>query len=393
MKRFQLLQMMMIIMLICTIDVSAQSLLFQSEPKQRSDSFNYQNDMFHEKSLDTSIAATAADSDIDYYFVGDIGVYYVYKDGLITSLYHLYGNVLSNFIDVYLTNRGTEAVTILVETEILNYSGSVFDTVIIEPNEEVEVHQNPRLIPESVNKLNSQQPGLLSFCITQLKDGEDDILVRKTQEILLYSRRDVVWGVDNFDYHQSMELYAAYVTPNDPAVEELIRRAANYTDTGIITSGYGSSINDEDGSVLDRLQAIWQAEEEYDLIYVSTMLAFSPGTAQRMRTPYEVLEQSSGNCIELAALYASAAEALDLEAAIIFIPGHAYLAVRTDQENAMYYFIETTLIGRTDFSEALTEGEANWDEDRPQVDARVDGYDWVNIYEAREKGILPMPWR
>ncbi|NMB93627.1 MAG: hypothetical protein GYA26_05335 [Flexilinea flocculi] len=129
------------------------------------------------------------------------------------------------------------------------------------------------------------------------------------------------------------------------------------------------------------------------MIYVSTMLAFSPGTVQRMRTPYEVLQQSSGNCIELAALYASAAEALDLEAAIIFIPGHAYLAVRTDQENAMYYFIETTLIGRTDFSEALTKGEANWDEDRPYVDDGESGYDWVNIYEAREKGILPMPWR
>lgn len=385
MKRFLLLLMFML--LISAINVSAQS-------EHRTDAFSYQSDLLQDNPMDLSNkAASTQGSDIDYYFVGDIGIYYVYKAGLITSLYHLYGNVLSDFIDIYLTNRGTEAVTILAETEILNYSGSVFDTVIILPGEEVAVHQNPRLIPESVNKLNSQQPGLLRICITQLNDGEDDVLIRKTQEILLYSRRDVVWGVDNFDYHQSMELYSAYVTPNDPAVEELIRRAANYTETGIITSGYGSGINDEDGSVLDRLQAIWRAEEEYDLIYVSTMLAFSPGTIQRMRTPYEVLQQSSGNCIELAALYASAAEALDLEAAIIFIPGHAYLAVRTDQENAMYYFIETTLIGRTDFSEALAEGEANWDKDRPQVDARESGYDWVNIYEAREKGILPMPWR
>ncbi|GAP39460.1 hypothetical protein [Flexilinea flocculi] len=385
MKRFHLLLLFML--LICTVGVSAQS-------EHRTDTFSFQNDLLKDNLTDPSDSAESTQgSDIDYYFVGDIGIHYVYKDGLITSLYHLYGNVLSDLIDIYLTNRGTETVTILVETKILNYSGSVFDTVIIQPNEEVEVHQNPRLIPSSVNNLNSQQPGLLSICITQLNDGEDDVLIRKTQEILLYSRRDVVWGVDNFDYHQSMELYAAYVTPNDPAVEELIRRAADYTETGIITSGYGSSINDEDGSVLDRLQAIWRAEEEYDLIYVSTMLAFSPGTVQRMRTPYEVLQQSSGNCIELAALYASAAEALDLEAAIIFIPGHAYLAVRTDQENAMYYFIETTLIGRTDFSEALTKGEANWDEDRPYVDDGESGYDWVNIYEAREKGILPMPWR
>ena len=177
-------------------------------------------------------------------------------------------------------------------------------------------------------------------------------------------------------------------------MEELIRRAADYTGSGIVGNGYSGVPNDEKGYVWDRLQAIWRAEEDYDLIYISTPLAFGKEDwSQRIRTPYEVIDQSSGNCIETACLFASAVEALKLEAAIIYIPGHAYVAVRIDEENADYYFIETTLIGRAGFEEAVEMGAQEWADASPHLTAQEDGYAWVNIFEAREKGILPMPWR
>ncbi len=92
-------------------------------------------------------------------------------------------------------------------------------------------------------------------------------------------------------------------------------------------------------------------------------------------------------------LYASAAEALGLESAIILIPGHAYIAVRTDQTNAVYYFIETTLIGRATFDEAVASGLENWEETKPHLDAGDSNYYWINLHEARDMGVLPMPWR
>ncbi len=344
------------------------------------------------QTLDWLQDETDDSDDIEYAFFGDIGIFYVYTEGVVTSLYHLYGTVLDHFVDIYLTNTGTEPVTLYVESEISGYSTPVSDTVVIYPKEKIEIHQNPRLNTDAIDQLNSQMPGYFTISFTALNEGEDDLLLKESKEILIYSRRDVVW-VEGFEWKGIKELYAAWVEPNDPAVEELIRKAANYTESGIITNGYGGIINDEDGSVWDRLQAIWKAEEEYHLTYISTMKAFSPDTRQRARTPYEVLTQSSGNCIELAILFASVAEALKLETALIFVPGHAYVAIRTDLENAFYYFIETTLIGRADFSEAAAKGNENWKEHRPYVDAEVSGYGWVNIYEAREKGILPMPWR
>ncbi len=123
------------------------------------------------------------------------------------------------------------------------------------------------------------------------------------------------------------------------------------------------------------------------------MVAFSEGYNQRIRTPYDVLSQKSGNCIETTLLYASLAEALDLEAAIVQIPGHAYAGVRLDEENAQYYFIETTLIGRASFADAVASGNAKWEETLPHLEAGDDGYFWINVKDAREMGILPMPWR
>lgn len=326
------------------------------------------------------------DADIPYQ------IDYVYTRELITSYYHLYGNVLDDFAEIYLTNNSDVTSTFLVQTEIDGYSAVSSDTVNVAPGERKEVRQNPRLIPESMEKLNSQRYANFVIRVTLLTEGEDELLLTESKEILLYSRRDYTW-VDGCDLQENRDFLAAYVTPNDPAVEELLRRAANYTSSGIIWSGYGDHLNDEGGGIRDRLQAIWKAEKEYNLTYVSTWVSFTPEASQRMRLPFEVLEQSGGNCIELVFLYASAVEAMDLECSIVLIPGHAYLAVRTDQENANYYFVETTLIGQADFEDALACGSSNWGNDGPKIDAKEENYGWVNISDARERGILPVPWR
>jgi hypothetical protein len=325
--------------------------------------------------------------------VGKIQINYIYTEGMVTALYHLYGSYLDDFVHITLTNTNPDPVTIIVETEIDGYTTRSTDTVEVGAGEEVEILQNPRLTSAAVDKLNSQQPGNFHIHVAQVVDGEEKILVDESKQILMYSRRDFVW-IDGFETNAEYDLWAAWVTPTDPSVEALLRAAADYTDSGIIWSGYGGNENDAGGGVWDRLQAIWQAEtNNYDLTYVSTMLAFGPHTVQRMRLPAEVLEQNGGNCVELAALYASAAEALGLETAIIRIPGHAYTAVRMDEVNANYYFIETTLIGRSSFADAVSRGQENWNDAIPHFDADEDGYAWVTIRDARKKGILPIPWR
>ncbi len=61
--------------------------------------------------------------------VGEIQVDYVYTDGLVTALYHLYGSYLDHFVDITLTNNGTQTATIVVETSIEGYTTTAADTV------------------------------------------------------------------------------------------------------------------------------------------------------------------------------------------------------------------------------------------------------------------------
>ena len=64
-----------------------------------------------------------------------------------------------------------------------------------------------------------------------------------------------------------------------------------------------------------------------------------------------------------------------------------------DEQNANYYSIETTLIGRAGFSDAVTRGAEEFAEALPHLDAGETGYGWVEIWDARDAGILPLPWR
>lgn len=342
-------------------------------------------------SLACSLGGLAGSS--QSFSVDKIEADYVYTSEMITVIYPLFGSQLDDFVTVTLTNNNEVPVKVVVESEVAGYTTKSIDTVELEAGETLEVRQNPRLIPEAIDDLNTQQLGQFHIRVAALDEGVEKQILNETGETTVYARRDFPWSIKGFTDAEVYELLAAMVTPNDPAVEDLLRKAADYTDSGIIWPGYGDHVDDDDGGVWDRLEAIWDAEAEvYDLTYISSSVSFAPGDVQRIRLPAEVLEQQSGNCIELALLYASAAEAMRLEAAIVLVPGHAFVGIRTDEENANYYFIETTMIGDASFSDAVDAGGEAFDEALPHLDAEEESYGWVKVWEARENGILPLQW-
>ena len=324
--------------------------------------------------------------------VDEIQVDYVYTSELITIIYPLYGNQLDDFVIVTVTNQNDLPAKVVIESEITGYTTKSIDTVDVQAGETLEVRQNPRLIQEVIDDLNVEKLAQVHVRAVALQEGVEKPLLDETGETTIFARRDFPWSISGFTNDEVFELVAAMVMPNDPSVEELLRKAADYTDSGSIWAGYGDHVDDDNGGVWDRLQAIWRAEQDYNLTYVNTWVSFAPGDVQRIRLPAEVLDQRSGNCIELAILYASAAEALDLEAALILIPGHAFVGIRTDQQNANYYFVETTMIGDATFSEAVDFAKSEFDEALPHLDAGDLGYGWTRVWDARENGVLPLQW-
>jgi hypothetical protein len=331
----------------------------------------------------TSVSASADNIDVSY----------TYTDPLITVLYPLYGSkILDNYVDVTITNHNSQPVRVITQSEIPGYSDKAIDTLTVDANGTTEVSQNPRLTQASIDSLDIQRPASFHIRVVYLQNGDEKLILDETKDITLTARRDFPWSVEGFSQQEDFELLAAMVTPTDPSVEALIRDAANHISGGIIEGGYGGHTLDDNGRVWARLSALWDAENDSKLTYINTTVTFQPDTFQRIRLPYEVLDQHSGNCIETTQLYASAAEALDLEPAIILIPGHAYVAVRMDDTNDQYYVIETTLIGRADFATAVQRGAEEFQDALPHITAGDEDYGWVTIADARAKGITPLPW-
>ena len=329
--------------------------------------------------------------------VDQITADYTYKAELITPLAHLYGGTgtlaLDDFVKITVENKNTKAVKVVATSDIPGYTEKASDTVTIDPGASQLIRQNPRLTTAAIDGLNSQHQADLHVQVSYLDAGVAKTVLDQTSTTLITSRRDFPWSIKDFTQQESWELVVAMATPTDPKVEELISTAAhNYDPNHASLSGYDSA-NDDSGSVRQRLSNIWQAEtNDYNLTYVGTTDSFASGSSQRIRLPGEVLDQSSGNCIELTLLYASVAEAMGLESALIMIPGHAYVAIRLDATNDNYYFIETTMIGGATFKEAAHEGNVEWTAAQPHVAAGDADYGWGDVAQARADGVLPIPW-
>src|SRR5450759_3562041 len=328
--------------------------------------------------------------------VDQITADYTFKGELITPLAHLYGTAgtlaLDDFVIVTVENKNSKAVKVVTTSEIAGYTDKASDTVTIDAGATQEIRQNPRLTTAAIDGLNSQHQADLHVVVSYLESGQPRTVLDQTSPTLITSRRDFPWTIKGFTQQEDWNLVVAMVTPTDPGVEQLIRTGANYDPRAVMTSGYDSE-KDANGTVWQRMDDIWQAEtNDYHLTYISTTDSFASGSSQRIRLPAEVLAQSSGNCIELTLLYASTAEALGMESAIIIIPGHAYVAIRLDNKNPSYYFIETTMIGRATFKEAAQKGNSEWDTAQPHVAAADADWGWIDIAQARTAGIIPIPW-
>ena len=324
--------------------------------------------------------------------VDNITATYTFKTELITPLENLYGTKLDDFVIATIENDNASPVKVVVESEISGYTDKASSTVTVAAKGTQEVRQNPRLTTTAIDSLSTAKQADLQVTVSYLDNGQPRTVLNQTSQTLVTSRRDFPWTIKGFSQADDYDLIAAMVTPTDPGVEKLIRTAANYDPNHIMTSGYDSA-DDSSGSVSQRLSDVWDAETtDYQLTYIGTTDSFASNSSQRIRLPAEVLDQSSGNCIELTLLYASVAEALSLQPAVIFIPGHAYVAIRVDDASDSYYFIETTMIGQATFAQATHEGLTEWNDAQDHVLNGDQDYGWVDIAAQRTKGILPIPW-
>lgn len=208
--------------------------------------------------------------------------------------------------------------------------------------------------------------------------------------------------------------FAGYVNENHPYIDELLKEALK---SGLVDSfdGYQSG---EISKVMMQVYSVWKVLHGQGVKYSS--VTSSPAASevvysQHVRFMDEVQKASQANCADGSVLFASVLRKIGLDACLVKIPGHMYVALVLDQKGESVAGLETTMIGSKDpgecelelvdeetrkkhkqdpafktFSAAVCAGNGELAEAVAKSNEGEAGYLFLNISKSRRMGIMPI---
>lgn len=228
----------------------------------------------------------------------------------------------------------------------------------------------------------------------------DRLLATKTHSLTALARNE--WGGAN----HMPELLAAFVTPNDPAVQRLLKEASKLLEM----QGFKSSLEGYQAKSRRRsweiLAAIWAAVTARRLTYAQPPASFET-QGQKIRTPADIESQGLATCLDTALLFAAAIEQAGLNPLVAFTKGHAFagawlqpqtlLGLTTDDPMELrkavaqreLILFETTLATGPNpipFNKAMKEAIRQIEEDRETEFVYA-----IDVKQARGRQITPLP--
>lgn len=305
-----------------------------------------------------------------------------------TSIVHLLDASKHPLISLRIHNGRHQTARVRLTSFVDGYSAHAIDTVEIPPGKEEELHHLPTFFPERLATVTEICRASLRIQIDDL-DGKTEQertfplwFLAKTSALLHVS--DPSTGLPR----NLMSYLAAWVTPNVPAIFELLRSAAANLRDGSI-----ASYQVDAKGVAAQVKAIYDALQSTGITYVNSVLSFGPipgVLAQRIRLPRESLTHRSANCIDGTVLFASVLEAASLHPAIVLIPGHAFLAWETTKGTNQWEYLETTLLGSKSYDKAVEQGRKLAQVYQELAKTRPGSFVRLPLQELRAQGIWPM---
>jgi len=343
--------------------------------------------MYQGRNADKAARDQASEDDLTEYEVVyadraltiDRGFPFLHDANVVTSLLHLAGSEVGgrarNLVALRLVNHLARPRQLRVRTTLQGVSHQAVESVAVPPGEMVEVGLTPAWISSAL-ALPEKRPSAIHLEVR----GEDGaVLYEATERVDLLSRNDFILE------ERLLPFIAAFVTPNDALVDQLITAAAERV-TGRAMAGYQKSLE----GVREEVRAIYETIAGLGVRYRSNTTSFLQDEAilaQRITYPAESLAGRGANCIDGAVLFASCFEALGLRASVVFGPGHAFVAVHTEPTGGRLLPIETTMVGTEGFAEAVDSAIATYNQWAEEGSLEV-----IDLPEAREAGITPFPF-
>jgi len=305
-----------------------------------------------------------------------------------TGVYNLLDRETDPLLSVDVTNESREPKRICVRAYIEGLSAEEVHTVEIERGKQTTFKLLPPLLPERAQTITEVQRALLHVLAEDL-DGKTEL--HETYPIVCLARTSSFNSVVDPVTGRPRDLtkyYAAWVTPNAETVQERVRHAADLVPDRQIW-GYQ---RDPD-SVTKQVDALYQSLKEAGITYINSVIDFGAGpgqVTQRTRLPRESLSRRAANCIDGSVLFASLLEGSSLNAALVLVPGHAFVGWEVWDSSDDWKFLETTMIGSHDFEAACISGERQYEQAKLFDSARLVMHRLGDLRAREPNGIWPM---
>lgn len=292
------------------------------------------------------------------------------------------GDVTFNFADpIILQNEGARSRTATISVNVQGYSEVVTQRVEIPAQSSYQAApMNPTF---NFNVLYDVTTPVSANLAIEVFEGNDLVdLHNWTLKIQPVNRFQWFWETEG-GYADMGSLIATMITPEDRErrVESLLTEAARYTSTGSIHGYQGNEVYD----AIDQAAGVYYALQERGIVYTDVSGSFFDG-AQNVKTPAESLATGSSNCVDGMLVFASAFEAMGMDALLFFVRGHAFVGVRLSRGGEDWIPIETTMVGYAGFADAVEQGFVNF---QNAVDNNDPYLEVLELRHLRNIGILP----
>ncbi|QXP91948.1 DUF3320 domain-containing protein [Methylococcus capsulatus] len=186
-----------------------------------------------------------------------------------------------------------------------------------------------------VTDLDIQLDGAMLSCLVEAEQATVSLVLRQVGENLAELTRlecsvDLLprnyWG----GFSDLPDLVAAFVQPNELAVERILKRAADIlrkNSKSPALDGY----NGGPRRAWELASSIWSAIAAMGLDYALPPANFEL-VGQKVRTSAHIAESGLATCFDLALLFCSAIEQAGLNPILVFIKGHAFAGVWLKKE-------------------------------------------------------------
>ena len=202
------------------------------------------------------------------------------------------------------------------------------------------------------------------------------------------------------------EILAAFVVPNHPGIEHVLRGAANVLEAWTGDPSLNGYESRSPRRAYMMAAAVYVALQKLDLTYINPPASFE-SDGQRVRLPHRILDSQMGTCLDVALLAAGCLEQAGLNPLILLVHGHAFVGVWLREEcfpesasddglrirkrvelNELLVFDPTAVTARPmyPFDRAVTEGKRRLDSLETFLCA-------IDVQRARKGQIRPLPVR